>query len=72
MKFANAKERKSYLDAMEDAAKICDDIKAERDRSMRHSASQRNYVEAANLTHKAFMAGQCAEAIREFRAKKAG
>jgi hypothetical protein len=65
-----AKERKAYLDGIEDAAKVCDDIRAARERSMRHAASQRNYVEAANLTHKAFMAGQCAEAIREFRGKK--
>jgi hypothetical protein len=59
------KERKAYLDGMEDAAKICEDIKAERERAMRHAAAQRNYVEAATLMHKAFMAGQCAAAIRD-------
>ena len=45
------KERKIYLKGLEDAAKVCDDIKAERERTMRHAASQRNYVEAASLTH---------------------
>lgn len=59
------KERKAYVDGMEAAAKLCDDIKAERERAMRQAAAQRNYVEAASLMHKAFMAGQCAAAIRE-------
>jgi len=59
------KHRKAYLDGLADAAKVCDDIKAERERAMRHAAAQRNYVEAASLMHKAFMAGQCAAAIRE-------
>lgn len=60
------RDRKIYLQGLADAAKVCEDIRAERERSMRHAASQRNYVEAANLTHKAFMAGQCAEAIKAF------
>jgi hypothetical protein len=64
------KERKAYLDGLADAAKVCDDIKAERERSMRNAASKRNYVEAATLMHKAFMAGQCAEAIRKARTEK--
>lgn len=63
------KERKAYLSGLEAAAKVCDDIKAERERSMRHAASQRNYVDAATLMHKAFMAGQCAAAIREHKNK---
>jgi hypothetical protein len=72
MKFATAKERKAYLDGMEDAAKVCDDLKRERERQRAFEGSKKNYLEAANLTHKAFMAGQCAEAIREFRGKKVG
>lgn len=65
----NARERQAYLEGMEASAKICDDIKAERERSMRHAASQRNYVDAATLMHKAYMAGQCAAAIRERKSK---
>lgn len=65
------KDRKIYLQGLADAAKVCEDIKAERERSMRHAASQRNYVEAASLTHKAFMAGQCAEAIKALGKQKA-
>jgi hypothetical protein len=56
-----------YLRGLSDAINICEDIKAEREKAMRHAASQRNYIEAAALMHKAHIAGQCAKAVKDFR-----